>query len=86
MQDPFNPLGRGDPYDVAGLMVLTTHLTVEEALRMVTTSARVATGASAAGVAPGSRADLVLVPVPDARTAVAETPERRIVIRGGEFQ
>lgn len=83
MQDPFNPLGRGDPYDIAGLMVLTSHVNVDEALRMVTSSARATTGAPSAGVACGDRADLVLVPVPDVRAAVAETPERRIVVRGG---
>ncbi len=83
MQDPFNPFGRGDPYDVAALMVLTSHVSVQEALRMVTTSALAATCGAALGLEPGARADLVLLPAADARAAVAEAPDRRTVIRGG---
>lgn len=83
MQDPFHPLGRADPYDVAALMVLSAHVPVADAFAMVTDSARVATGSDPAGPLPGRGADLVLVPRADVRSTLADPPRRRTVIRRG---
>lgn len=44
LQDPFNPMGRADPLEIAGLMVLTCHLLPHQALAMVSTAARQAMG------------------------------------------
>ena len=41
LQDPFNPVGRGDPLETAGLMVMAAHLLPDEALATVTAAARV---------------------------------------------
>lgn len=83
MQDPFHPLGRADPYDVAALMVLTAHVTVETASSMVTTHGGRAVGFPVAAPSPGAIADLVLVPAKDWRSALAQAPERRTVVRRG---
>jgi len=83
LQDPFNPFGRADPYDVASLMVLSSHVPVADALDMVTRSAEAATGGLLTGPSSGAVADLVLVPQTDVRSAIAESPYRRTVIRSG---
>lgn len=69
LQDPFNPLGRGDPLETAGLMVLAAHALPDEALAMVTTEARAVLGLAADG------ADLV-VDADSVREAIACTPSR----------
>ena len=33
LQDPFNPVGRGDPLETAGLMIMAAHLLPDDALR-----------------------------------------------------
>ncbi len=83
MQDPFHPFGKADPYEVAALMVLSAHVPVEDALDMVTRAAVSATGGHPSGPVPGHVADLVLVPRPDVRSTLAESPYRRTVIRSG---
>ena len=45
LQDPFNPMGRGDPLETAALMVMAAHLLPDQALHTV--SARRPRGASA---------------------------------------
>ncbi|MDP9463536.1 MAG: amidohydrolase family protein, partial [Actinomycetota bacterium] len=39
LQDPFNPVGRGDPLETAGLMIMTAHVLPADALNMVTRAA-----------------------------------------------
>ncbi len=51
LQDPFNPVGRGDPLETAGLMVMAAHLLPADALDMVSVAARTAIGL---GAQPGS--------------------------------
>jgi cytosine deaminase len=76
LQDPFNPVGRGDPLETAGLMIMTAHVLPADALDMVTRAAR-----TAMGLAPG--ADQVAVRASTVREAIAFGPPDRIVIRGG---
>lgn len=40
LRDPFNPVGRADPFETASLLVVGAHLRIEEALAAVTTGAR----------------------------------------------
>lgn len=83
LQDPFNPLGRGDPLDAAGLMVLAGHLLPDDAFESVSDAARRAMSLPAAAVAPGSPAELVAVDARSVRETVAFTPPRRVVVHAG---
>ncbi len=74
LQDPFNPVGRGDPLETAGLMIMTAHVLPADALNMVTQAARRAMGLPA-GV------DHVAVRASTVREAIAFGPADRIVIR-----
>jgi cytosine deaminase len=83
LQDPFNPIGRGDPLDAAGLMILAAHLLPDDALASVTSVARSVVGAPAAGPFVGARADLMVAPVMGARELVATCAPRSLVVRRG---
>jgi cytosine/creatinine deaminase len=86
LQDPFNPVGRADPFETAALMVLTTHLQPEDAWRCVTSDAARATGRAPASIAPGQPADLIAVPASSLREAMATgAPVRRVWRRGVEL-
>ncbi len=75
LQDPFNPVGRGDPLETAGLMIMTAHVLPADALSMVSTAARTAMGL-------GPSDDQVAVRACSAREAIAFGPADRMVIRG----
>lgn len=83
VQDPFNPVGSGDPLDTAALLVLAGHLTISQAYEAVSRSARLAMGLPAVRIAPGFPADLVALPARDPREAIARRPGQRIVIHHG---
>jgi cytosine deaminase len=85
VQDPFNPLGTGDPLETAALLVLAGHLTVEQAYDAVSRSARRAMGLPAVRIAPGFPADLVALPARTLREAMARRPGHRLVIRHGRI-
>jgi cytosine deaminase len=85
LQDPFNPVGRADPFETASLMVLTAHLQPEDAWACVTDHAAVATGRAPATIAPGQPADLIAVPAASLREAMAfGAVDRRVWRRGVE--
>lgn len=83
LQDPFNPIGRGDPLDAAGLMILTAHLLPDDALASVTSVARAVVGAPVAGPVLGARADLMVTPVSSVREMLATCAPRTLVVRRG---
>jgi cytosine/creatinine deaminase len=78
LQDPFNPVGRGDPLETAALMVMAAHMLPADALHSVTVAARKAMGLSDDG-------DVVVVRAATVREAIAFGPPDRIVIRGGRI-
>jgi cytosine deaminase len=83
IRDTLNPLGAADPFATASLLVVASHLTIEEAYRAVSDSARAVMGLDTAGPTVGAVADLVAV---DARTlgdAVAGAGVGRIVLHRG---
>jgi cytosine deaminase len=83
LQDPFNPVGRGDPFETAALMVLTAHLSPADAWSAVSDQARRAVGRRPAGVTPGAPADLFAVPAASLREAIASaTGDRKVWRRG----
>jgi cytosine/creatinine deaminase len=85
LQDPFNPLGRGCPFETAALMVLAAHLSPAEAWASVTDQARRVVGGPPDGTAPGARADLIAVRAASLRAAVAAAPADRMVWRRGRL-
>lgn len=76
LQDPFNPVGRGDPLETAGLMIMTAHVLPDDALHMITEAAR-----TAMGLGPG--VDYVAVQASTVREAIAFGPGGRFLIRNG---
>lgn len=83
LQDPFNPVGRGDPMETAGLMVMTCHLLPDDAYDSVSIRPRLALGKRANRVEPGAPADFVAVPASTVREAIAMGSGPRIVVRSG---
>ena len=75
LQDPFNPVGRGDPLETAGLMIMTAHVLPADALDMVSVAARTAMnlgpGRGSCGGSSSHRPE-----------AIAFGPADRLVVRG----
>jgi cytosine deaminase len=86
LQDPFNPVGRGDCLETASLMVMAGQLLPDRAYNTVSNAVRIAMGLPVAGTAVGMTADLVLLPAATTREAIAFGPPTRTVIRGGVVQ
>lgn len=85
LQDPFNPMGRGDCIETAGLMVMAGHLLPDEALDSVANATRRVMDLPAAGTAIGQVADLVVIDAPTVRAAIASSPMPRTVVRRGRI-
>ena len=83
LQDPFNPIGRGDPLESAGLAILTAHQLPEDAFLSVSSVARDIMGLADAAPKVGSIADLMLTPSATIREAIASAPPRTLVIHHG---
>ena len=84
LQDPFNPVGRGDCLETASLMIMAGHVLPVDAYAMVSRSARLLMGLGNAGTSPGDIADLVILPAATVREAIAFASTARIVIRAGQ--
>ncbi|MEX1106139.1 MAG: amidohydrolase family protein [Ilumatobacteraceae bacterium] len=85
VQDPFNPIGRGDPLETAALLVLAGHQLPDVAYRMVSNDAREALGRGRIEVRVGDVADLVAMPVGSAREAIAIAHRDRMVFKAGRL-
>ncbi|MFM7761862.1 MAG: amidohydrolase family protein [Acidimicrobiaceae bacterium] len=84
LQDPFNPIGRGDPLESAGLAILTAHLLPDDAFESVSTVARQVMGLEVAGPQVGATANLMLTQAGSTREAIANTPMRNLVLYKGQ--
>lgn len=82
LQDPFNPVGRGDPLETAALMTMAAHLLPDEALESVSAAPRRLMGLPAADPRSG---DLVAVRATTVREAIAFGPADRVVLRRGRL-
>ena len=85
LQDPFNPVGRGDCLETAGLMIMAGHVLPEDAYAMVSSSVRELMGLPIAGTETGQVADLVLLPAASLREGIAFGRAGRVVIRAGRI-
>lgn len=84
-RDPFNPLGRIDPFETAALLVAAAHLPVEAAYDAVSARARQIMGLPPVTVAIGSTADLLAIRAADLSDAVAAAAADRWVFRHGQL-
>lgn len=83
--DPFNLVGRSDPFETASLLVMAAHRSPERAWEMVSTNARRTMGLAPAGPTVGQVGDLLLVDAESVRDAIANAPGTRRTIRGGQL-
>jgi cytosine deaminase len=85
LQDPFNPVGRGDCLETAALMIMAGHVLPDDAYTMVSGAVRTLLGLPRAGTQPGDVADLVLLHAGSVRDAIAFGRTGRTVIRAGRI-
>ncbi|WP_182113210.1 MULTISPECIES: amidohydrolase family protein [unclassified Actinotalea] len=83
VRDPFNPVGRLDPFETASLLVTAGHRTLEQAWRMTVPAARAVLRLPQAGPVVGRRADLLAVRAASLGDAIALAPADRLVLRSG---
>lgn len=84
LHDPFNPLGKGDPLETAGFLVLAGHVLIDEACHAVTTNAQRAIGLSPVDISVGAPANFLLIRAQSLREAMAMQSTERVVIRHGQ--
>jgi cytosine/creatinine deaminase len=83
LRDPFNPVGRADPLEVASLLVLAGHLDPRRAFQAVSAGARAVMGLPEVRVAPGFPAELLAIRAESIEEAVASASPERVVIHRG---
>jgi cytosine deaminase len=87
VNDPYYPFGKPDQLEVALMMAHTAQLTMphelEQVMDMVTVNAARAARLTDYGIAPGCRADLVVVAAPSVHEALRLQPARSHVIKDG---
>lgn len=83
LQDPFNLVGKGDPFETAALMVMAGHLLPADAYGACSVAGRRAMGLADNTIIAGGTADLVAVRAGSLREAVAFQPSDRLVVRAG---
>lgn len=83
LQDPFNLMGRGDPLEIASLLVTAAHLSVDEALECVASSASYIVTGKHHEISTGHVANLVGIRATTVRESLAMGPPDRFVVYGG---
>ena len=87
VNDPYYPFGKPDPLECVSMIAHVAQLTLphelDQAMSMVTENAAKAARISDYGIAPGNRADLVIVGAPSVHEAIRLQPPRRHVLKGG---
>jgi cytosine deaminase len=83
IQDPFNPMGRADPMEIASLLVTAGHLSIDDAMRAVSVDAHQVLAGERHAIAVGAPADLVLAPVATPRELIAFGAHPRTTIYRG---
>lgn len=83
VRDPFNPVGRSDAFETAGLLVAAAHLTPAEAYDAVSSGARSVMGLPAAGPVEDASAELLAIRGTSIGDVVATASPDRYVIHAG---
>ena len=83
LQDPFNPVGRGDALETANLLVVAGHVSPDNAFDAVGADAHRAINAVPDQISVGSAANFVGLRATTVREAIAMGPPDRIVVHGG---
>ena len=83
LQDPFNLVGRGDPLEIAALLMISAHSTAHQAIQMVSSNAHKAVHGVTKSLAIGEPADFTAIPATNLRESIAMGPPDRIVVYGG---
>jgi cytosine deaminase len=83
VRDPFCSMGRLDALETAALLVMTAHLTPDEAWAACTTAGRAVLGMAPVTVAAGAPAELLAVEGASLADAMAGAGERRVVVHRG---
>ncbi len=85
LQDPFNPLGSGDPLETAALMVLAAHQLPDDAFDAISNTAKSVIGTAESHLKIGDRADLMLTQADSLREAIANRSARSMVMYRGRL-
>lgn len=85
LQDPFNPVGNGDPLETASLLVLAAHQLPAEAFAAVSNTAKSVIGLPVTEIRVGDVANLMLTPVNSLREAIANRSSRKLVMTRGRI-
>ena len=88
VQDPFNPVGRSDPFETAALAVMASHQLPGDAFHLVSNGVRKVLGLGAVELTLGRpanpmSADFLVVNAASVREAIADAPSDRRVFKGG---
>lgn len=83
MQDPFNPMGSGDPLETAMLLVCAGHAAPAAAFAAVSSDAAEVLGRESRVIQEGNTADLVAIRTTSLASAIASRPHDRIVFSKG---
>jgi cytosine deaminase len=89
VNDPYYPFGKPDPIECVSMMAHVAQLTLphelEQAISMITENAAKAARVADYGIAPGKRADLVVVGAPSVHEAIRLQPPRAHVFKRGRI-
>jgi cytosine/creatinine deaminase len=87
VNDPYYPFGKPDPIECVSMIAHVAQLTLphelEKAMSMITENAAKAARVADYGIAPGKRADLVVVGAPSVHEAIRLQPPRPHVFKRG---
>ena len=85
LQDPFNPVGTGDPLETASLLVLAAHQLPEDAFAAISNTAKSVMGLPETQLKIGDLANLMLTSAGSIREAIANRTSRQMVMSLGRL-
>ncbi len=85
LQDPFNPVGNGDPLETASLLVLAAHQLPDDAFAAISNTAKSVMGLPVTEIRVGDVANLMLTPTGSLREAIATRSSRQMVMSLGRL-
>ena len=83
LQDPFNPMGRADPLEAAGLLIAAGHYFPDDAFDAVSSTVHQRLAGELPFLATGSNAHFILTPAKSVREFIAFANQPRSVFRHG---